>query len=179
MTRIVIGVMGPGGSATPAQIETAYALGYAIASAGWVVLTGGRHVGVMDAACRGAQAAGGLTVGILPSTDGADMSSAVDIPILTGLGDARNGVNVLSSRVVVACGLGPGTAAEIALALKAQRPVILMAMPPNAIALWQSLATGPLAIADTVAAATDQIQRWLAPWPPLRPSSDRVFDRLG
>ncbi|PSN78179.1 cytochrome, partial [filamentous cyanobacterium CCP4] len=90
-------------------------------------------------------------------------STAVDIPILTGLGDGRNVVNVLSSRVVIACGLGPGTAAEIALALKAQRPVILMAMPPGASALWQSLAMGPIAIADTVEAAVAQIQQWLAP----------------
>ncbi|MBD1875997.1 TIGR00725 family protein [Nodosilinea sp. FACHB-131] len=162
MAYIMIGVMGPGSSATPAQMKTAYDLGQAIASAGWVVLTGGRQVGVMEAACQGAKAAGGLTVGILPSVNGADRSAAVDIPIVTGLGDARNVVNVLSSQVVVACGLGPGTASEIALALKAQRPVILMEMPPGAIALWQSLATGPLAIADTVAAALEQIQRWLA-----------------
>ncbi|HZG37502.1 MAG TPA: cytochrome, partial [Nodosilinea sp.] len=37
MTRIVIGVMGPGATATPSQLEIAYALGYAIASTGWVV----------------------------------------------------------------------------------------------------------------------------------------------
>lgn len=161
MTRTVIGIMGPGATATPLQLEIAYALGQAIASTGWVVLTGGRAAGVMEAACRGAQAAGGLTVGILPSADGADMSAAVDIPILTGLGDARNVVNVLSSRVVVACGLGPGTASEIALALKAQRPVILMAMPPGASDLWHRLATGPIAIAVTVEAAIAQIQQWL------------------
>lgn len=163
MARTVIGIMGPGATATPLQLEIAYGLGQAIASIGWVVLTGGRAAGVMEAACRGAQAAGGLTVGILPSANGTDMSAAVDIPILTGLGDGRNVVNVLSSRVVVACGLGPGTAAEIALALKAQRPVILMAMPPGASELWQSLATGPIAIASTVEVAVAQIQQWLAP----------------
>ncbi|WP_017301110.1 LOG family protein [Nodosilinea nodulosa] len=163
MARIIVGIMGPGATATPAHLETAYALGYAMASTGWVVLTGGRAVGVMAAACRGAKAAGGLTIGVLPSADGAEMSDAVDIPIVTGLGDARNAVNVLSSRAVVACGLGPGTASEIALALKAQRPVILMAMPPNAAALWQSLATGPVAIAGTVQEAIAQLQNWLAP----------------
>lgn len=161
MTRIIIGVMGPGATATSPQRALAYDLGQAIASAGWVVLTGGRAAGVMAAACQGARAAGGLTIGILPSADGADMSAAVDIPILTGLGDARNVVNVLSSRVVVACGLGPGTAAEIALALKAQRPVILMAMPTDASDLWQRLATGPIAIAGTVEVAVAQIQQWL------------------
>ncbi|WOD40791.1 cytochrome [Nodosilinea sp. E11] len=163
MTEIVIGVMGPGAAATPAQLETAYALGYALASTGWVVLTGGRAAGVMASACRGAKAAGGLTLGILPSADGHDMSADIDIPILTGLGDARNAINVLSSRVVVACGLGPGTASEIALALKAEKPVILMAMDPSAIALWQSLATGAIAIAPTVEAVIDQIREWLQP----------------
>ncbi|WP_035988943.1 TIGR00725 family protein [Leptolyngbya sp. KIOST-1] len=161
MARTVIGIMGPGAGATPLQLEIAYALGHAMASTGWVVLTGGRAAGVMEAACRGAQAAGGLTIGILPSADGADMSAAVDIAIVTGLGNGRNVVNVLSSQVVVACGLGPGTAAEIALALKVQRPVILMAMPAEASALWQSLATGPIAIAPTVQAAIAQIQQWL------------------
>ncbi len=161
MVRPVIGIMGPGAGATPQQEGLAYALGFAIGAAGWVLLTGGRNAGVMAAACRGAQSAGGLTVGILPSADGADMSEAVDIAILTGLGNARNVVNVLSSRVVVACGLGPGTAAEIALALKVQRPVILMAMDAEAQAFWQRLATGPLAIATTVEAAIDRIQQWL------------------
>ena len=162
MAHIMIGVMGPGATATLAQLETAYALGHAIASAQWVLLTGGRAAGVMDAACRGAKAAGGLTVGILPGADSVDMSANVDIAVVTGLGDARNVVNVLSSRVVVACGLGPGTASEIALALKAQKPVILIEMEPSAIALWQRLATGPLAIANTVEAAIEQIELWVA-----------------
>ncbi|MBE9135898.1 cytochrome [Nodosilinea sp. LEGE 07088] len=161
MAQIIIGVMGPGITATPDQLETAYALGQALAMAGWAVLTGGRSVGVMDAACRGAKAAAGITIGILPSADGADMSAAVDIPIVTGLGDGRNVVNVLSSQVVVACGLGPGTASEIALALKAQKPIILMAMDPGAISLWQGLATGPVAIAANTKVAVDQIHQWL------------------
>ncbi|MGB3310427.1 MAG: hypothetical protein WBG32_13325 [Nodosilinea sp.] len=41
MPRIVIGVMGPGATASPLQLKLAYALGHAIASTGWVVLTGG------------------------------------------------------------------------------------------------------------------------------------------
>lgn len=53
--------MEPGGSATLAQLETAYSLGYAIASTGRVVLIDGRHVGMVDAACPGSQSEGGLT----------------------------------------------------------------------------------------------------------------------
>lgn len=45
-------------------------------------------------------------------------TQAVDIPIVTGMGSARNNINALSSNVLVAVGMGPGTASEVALALK-------------------------------------------------------------
>lgn len=157
MTKVVIGVMGPGDQSTPQQNATAYALGLAVAQAGWVVLTGGRSAGVMAAASQGAKAGGGLTIGILPTADGSDISLAVDIPIFTGLGQGRNVINVLSSQVVVACGLGPGTAAEIALAIKAQKPVILMEMSDQALAFWQTLGASPMLTADTVEQAIAQI----------------------
>ncbi len=48
------------------------------------------------------------------------MSQAIDIPILTDVGEACNNINVLSSRVVFACGMEAGTASEVALALKAK-----------------------------------------------------------
>src|SRR5947209_20460947 len=126
MSRILVGVMGPGASASADEVRAAYALGQLIARAGWVLVTGGRATGVMDAACKGAQAEGGLTVGILPTDDARDMSAAVEIPIITGTGQARNNINVLSSVVVFACGMGAGTAAEIALAIKAGKQVILL-----------------------------------------------------
>lgn len=50
MRKIVIGVMGPGDNATPSDLQNAYELGKSIAQEGWVLLTGGRNVGVMDAA---------------------------------------------------------------------------------------------------------------------------------
>jgi len=126
MGQPIIGVMGPGEQARPCDLDTAYALGQQIAQAGWIVLTGGRDRGVMEAASQGAKAAGGLTIGILPSQDLAHASAAVDIPILTGLGNGRNIINVLSSQVVVACGMGAGTASEIALAVKTGKPVVLL-----------------------------------------------------
>src|SRR6266850_1082239 len=126
MSRVVVGVMGPGQSASKDAIAAAFELGRLIALEGWVLLTGGRNAGVMDAACKGAREAGGLTIGILPTTDTNEMSEAVDIPILTGMGQARNNINVLSSRVIFACGMGAGTASEIALAIKAGKTVILL-----------------------------------------------------
>jgi Predicted Rossmann fold nucleotide-binding protein len=66
MKKTIIGIMGPGESATSTDLENAYQLGQLIAEAGWILLTGGRNVGVMDAANKGAKSANGLTVGILP-----------------------------------------------------------------------------------------------------------------
>jgi hypothetical protein len=80
----------------------------------------------MTAASQAAQEAGGLTVGILPSGDHRHLAPGVDIAIVTGMGHARNAINVLSSDVVIACGLGSGTASEVALALKSGKPVILL-----------------------------------------------------
>jgi uncharacterized protein (TIGR00725 family) len=122
----VVGVMGPGAGARPEDLEHARALGEGIAQAGWVLLTGGQAVGVMDAASRGAAGVGGTVIGVLPGSDPASASDAVQVAIVTGLGSARNNVNVLSSDVVVACGVGPGTASEAALAIKAGRPLVLL-----------------------------------------------------
>jgi uncharacterized protein (TIGR00725 family) len=116
----------------------------------------------MDAASRGAKSANGLTVGILPTGDYASCSAAVDIPILTGLGQARNVINVLSSQVIVACGMGAGTASEVALALKTKPPVILLNTTPESQAFFQSLSPDRVLIAPDVATAIGQIASLLA-----------------
>ncbi len=121
----IIGVMG-GGTASPNDLEIAYQLGGLIAQNGWVLLNGGRRAGIMEASAKGAKSLGGLTVGILPDESRRGTSSFIDIPVLTGMGNARNCINVLSSDVVVACPGGAGTLSEIALALKVRRPVILL-----------------------------------------------------
>lgn len=123
--KVIIGVMG-GGSASGAQVEMAYRLGRLIAARGWVLLNGGRQAGIMEASARGAHEAGGLTVGVLPDDDRRHRSPYVQIPILTGMGSARNYINALSSDVLVACAGGAGTVSEVALALKHGRPVVLL-----------------------------------------------------
>jgi uncharacterized protein (TIGR00725 family) len=118
--------MGAGENARAIDIRNAFALGSAIADEGWIVLTGGRNRGVMDAVNKGAKASGGLTVGILPTKDRRTISGAVDVAIITDMGSARNNINVLTSDVIVACGVGgAGTASEIALALKSNKFVVL------------------------------------------------------
>ncbi len=118
--------MGPGEKATAVDLKNAYELGKLIAQSGWVLLTGGRNVGVMNAASQGAKSVNGLTVGILPDANQQAISEAVDIAIFTDMGNARNNINVLSSDVVIACGLGAGTVSEVALALKGKKQVILL-----------------------------------------------------
>ena len=122
---IIIGVMGPG-SATNKDLENAYKLGQLIASEGWILLNGGRNAGVMEASSKGAKSKNGLCLGILPDNDRDKISDYVDIPVITDMGSGRNNINVLSSDVVVACGMGTGTASEVALALKAGKSVILL-----------------------------------------------------
>ena len=186
MARILIGVIGPGESATVEETLTAYALGQAIAEQGWGLLTGGRAVGVMAAASEGAQASDGLVVGILPGTDVTQMSAAVDIAILTGMGQGRNVLNVLSSHVVIACGLGSGTLSEMSLALKLGKPItvtpadrvaqlsemslalklgkplVMLNIQSELVDVLSTLATTPIAIAPTVEAAIAQTQTFLS-----------------
>ncbi|MEJ2228402.1 MAG: cytochrome, partial [Alphaproteobacteria bacterium] len=123
MPKTVIGVMGPGSSATAFDLKNAYDIGRLIAEKGYVTLTGGRPNGVMEAALKAAKDAGGQTVGILPSGDKRDASAYADIVIVTAMMSARNNINALSSDVVVACGIEAGTLSEIALALKADKNV--------------------------------------------------------
>lgn len=78
----------------------------------------------MEAACRGAKQAGGLTVGILPNESGGAANPYVDIAIPTGMGHARNVVNVWSSDAIIALKGEYGTLSEIAIALKAGVPVV-------------------------------------------------------
>lgn len=131
--------MGPGPSATARDLDHAYTLGRMIAEEGWILLTGGMNIGVMDAASQGAAEAGGLVIGILPTGDRSRASKAVDIPIVTDMGSARNNINVLSSDVVIACGMGPGTASEIALAIKNGRKVILLNDMEESISFFTKL----------------------------------------
>lgn len=151
MRKIIIGVMGPG-NASPTETQNAYDLGFLIAQNHWVLLTGGRNSGVMQAASRGAKAANGLTVGILPTAH-VDVAETVDLAIFTDMGSARNNINVLSSNVVIACGMGAGTASEVALAIKANKPVILLSNNQESQRFFTSLSATRVFIAKTAVEA--------------------------
>jgi uncharacterized protein (TIGR00725 family) len=125
MRKPVIGVMG-GSKASPSVAARARRLGELIARRGWILLTGGRNVGVMAASARGAKEAGGFVVGVLPDRSDHKACPHLNVVICTDMGDARNVVNVLSSDVVIVCPGRMGTLSEVALALNADKRVILL-----------------------------------------------------
>jgi uncharacterized protein (TIGR00725 family) len=117
-----IGVIG--GSVVTAPIAAlAEEVGREIARRGAVLVCGGMG-GVMEAACRGAAAEGGLTIGILPGDSRREANPYVKVPIVTGIGYARNVAVVKSSQAVIAIDGSYGTLTEIGYALQSGIPVI-------------------------------------------------------
>lgn len=117
-----IALVGPG-DASPAELHAAEEAGAAIAEAGAILVCGGLG-GVMEAGCRGARSRLGTTFAFLPGDDRDDANGWVQHAVATGMGEARNGLIVRSADALVAIGGGWGTLSEIALALKAGRPVV-------------------------------------------------------
>lgn len=158
MRKVIIGVMGVGEKATTDDLENAYQLGQMIAEEGWILLTGGRKAGVMNAASIGAKSVNGLTIGILPGKDKREVSEAVDIAIFTDMGNARNNINLLSSDVIIACGMGAGTASEITLALKSNKKVILLNQNEESQSFFKKLSPDNIYIVQNVLEVISQIK---------------------
>jgi uncharacterized protein (TIGR00725 family) len=120
--------VGVAGASQPeaALLNQAELLGRRLAEAGAVVVCGGGP-GVMEAVCRGARAAGGTTVGLLPGLDRREGNPHLSVAVPTGLGQGRNLLLVRSSDALVAVGGGFGTLSEIALALRTGTPVVGLA----------------------------------------------------
>jgi uncharacterized protein (TIGR00725 family) len=119
---VFIGVIG-GSDITPEVARLAEAVGREIARRGAVLVCGGL-TGVMEAACKGASEEGGLTIGILPGDNRRDANPYVKIPIVTGIGYARNVAVVKTAQAVIAIDGSYGTLTEIAYALQSGIPVI-------------------------------------------------------
>jgi len=103
--------------------ELAKQTGRELARRGVFLICGGEG-GVMEAACEGAHSEGGITIGILPGNNRTDANQFISIPVVTGLGSARNVIVVKSAQAVIAIGGGYGTLSEIGFALKFGIPVI-------------------------------------------------------
>jgi uncharacterized protein (TIGR00725 family) len=118
----IIAVIG-GGSCNQAEAKLAEEVGRELAKRGAILMCGGLG-GVMEAACKGANAEGGVTIGILPGDNRNTANPYVQIPIVTNLGYARNVAVVKSGQAVIAIGGNYGTLSEISHALQSSIPVV-------------------------------------------------------
>ena len=106
-----------------AAAQAAFEVGRLLARAGCIVVTGGR-TGVMEAASAGAAGEGGTVIGILPGESADEANPFVDVPIVTGLGEARNVIIARTADGLIALTGEYGTLSEIAFALKFNKPVV-------------------------------------------------------
>lgn len=144
------------GQCEPSLAGLAEEVGRRLAGRGAVLVCGGLG-GVMEAACRGAKSAGGMTIGLLPGLERADANPFVDVAVPTGLGEARNALVVRAADALIAVGGEFGTLSEIALALKAGKRVI-------GLHTWQLARDGaPVPAIELAADAEDAVRRALAP----------------
>ncbi len=103
--------------------DEARAIGAHIAGRGYVLITGGRG-GIMESVSRGAAEQGGIVIGIHPGEDLDLANPFCSVVIPTGMGYARNAINILAADVVVAIGGKSGTLSELAYAKTYGKPVI-------------------------------------------------------
>ena len=119
---MIVAVIGAG-RCSKEVARVAESVGRELARRGAALVCGGLG-GVMEAACRGAKSEGGLTIGILPGSSRREANLHVDIPVVTGLGGARNVIVVRTAQAVIAVDGEYGTLSEIAYALKLGIPVV-------------------------------------------------------
>ncbi|MFF7974374.1 TIGR00725 family protein [Streptomyces sp. NPDC007905] len=119
-----VAVVGPE-AATSSEVETAQRLGRLLAQQHCTVICGGLG-GVMEAVCRGAKSQGGTTVGLLPGSSRAQGNAFLSVALPTGLGELRNGLVVRSADAVIVVGGSWGTLSEMALAVRTNKPTIVI-----------------------------------------------------
>ena len=100
-------------------------MGQEIGRKGAILISGGKD-GVMEAASRGAKAANGLTIGILPEHNESGANPFIDIPIATGIAYARNYLNIVSSDAIIGLAGSGGTLSEIGYAIALNKRLILL-----------------------------------------------------
>lgn len=148
----IIAVLG-GRDCTPEIAAIAERVGTLIAKNDAILVCGG-HGGVMEAACKGAAAAGGLTIGILPGASKEFANPYVQIPIVSGIGEARNAIIVRTADAAIAINGGYGTLSEIAYCLSFGVPVIGIQTWAVDEGIWQ-VATAEAAV-DLALTLTDK-----------------------
>lgn len=121
---IQIAVIG-GRTASEAELKLAEETGRLIAGRGYQLICGGLG-GIMEAACRGAFEAGGMTIGILPENDRTLANEFVKVSVASGIGVARNSILAHSADAAIGISGQYGTLSEIAYFLQLDKPVMLL-----------------------------------------------------
>lgn len=111
--------------ATDEQYAIGREIGKMLAELNLIAITGGRG-GLMEAVARGCSENGGISVGILPGERFDDGNPYNTIALPTGIGYARNSMNVLAADVVVVVGGASGTLSEMAFAWSYRKPIIAL-----------------------------------------------------
>lgn len=109
--------------ASPDGLSFAFEVGKLLAEKGVIVYSGG-GAGIMKSTCEGVHSGGGISVGILKGNDLAEANDFVSIPIMTGMGDLRNGILVRSVQGAIAVEGAYGTLSEIAYTLGYEKPLV-------------------------------------------------------
>lgn len=130
MRRKLIGVVG-GHAHNTSSAATALAreAGRLLGERNYGVVCGGSS-GIMQAACEGNREGGGTPVGILKFNDPDAANESVEIAIATSMDVASNNVIIWSAEAIIAFEGRFGTLNEIALALDAGKPLIVMGAAP-------------------------------------------------
>jgi uncharacterized protein (TIGR00725 family) len=123
--KIRITVIGSSGKISSSVEALADSVGREVAKAGAILITGGKD-GVMEAASRGAKRAGGLTVGILGDSTLEFANPHLEVGITTGLGYARNYINVCTGDAIISISGAGGTLSELGFAIALDKLVVLM-----------------------------------------------------
>jgi uncharacterized protein (TIGR00725 family) len=106
--------------------KIAFEVGKEIAISGSVLICGGLG-GVMEAACRGAKANGGTTLGIIPQEAFSFANKFCDIVICTGIGFARDIIVATSADGIIAIGGGVGTMIELGVGYIKNKLMVVVA----------------------------------------------------
>jgi len=125
MKNLYVTVIGSSANVPSHILKLAYQVGLELGKRGAILVCGGRG-GIMETVAKGAKEAGGITIGILPGLTREEANKYIDIAIPTGMGHARNVINVLSGDVVIVIHGGPGTLSEVGLALAYSKPVVVL-----------------------------------------------------
>jgi len=127
MKKKIISCIGPSAPNCSEEVyEFGIQLGHRMASAGYLIVQGGRD-GFMEALCKGARktATGQfVTIGILPGFKQNEANEWCDVVLPTGIGYARNQMTVLAADIVVAVAGGPGTMSEITYAMQFKKQTL-------------------------------------------------------